>query len=151
MSAATRKAAAFLLTALVLVLFFFLRGSDRIVLDLTSGDAVTVRGPGNISRSIPYGDIASVVLLEDFDRGACVSGESKRSTTCGTWDCAMYGEYTLIAMTKVGTHIAITDAAGQTLVFNYESDEVTGNLYELILELLAQNTPDPLSTPKRAL
>ena len=138
MSLTVRKAMFFFLAVLIVVLFFFLRGDNSIVLELQKDDAITVDGPQGTFFSVPYEDIETVTLLDSFDRGECIDGGTKYKNAYGTWRCDRYGEYIIMARTKVDTYIAITDKSGQTLVFNYESDEVTENLYELILQLLAQ-------------
>lgn len=137
-SLSMRKLIMFCLTALIIVLFFFLRGDNSIVLELRENDAITLDGPQGTFVAIPYEDIQSVALLDSFDRGECINGGTKYKNVYGTWLCEAFGEYTLMARTKVDEHIAITDKDGQTLVFNYESNEVTENLYELILNLLEQ-------------
>ena len=138
MSLSTRKIIMFFLSVLIIALFFFLRGDNSIVLELQENNAITLDGPQGTFVSIPYEDIQSITLLESFDRGECIDGGIKYKNAFGTWCCETYGEYTLMARTKVDDHIAITDTDGHTLVFNYESNEVTKNLYELILSLLAQ-------------
>ena len=138
MSLKTRKMLLFCLTVLIIVLFFFLQGDNSIVLELQENNAITLDGPQGTFVSIPYEDIRSITLLDSFDRGECIDGGAKYKNVYGTWRCEKYGEYTLMARTKVDEHIAITDKSGHTLVFNYESNEVTENLYELILSLLQQ-------------
>ena len=143
MSLSARKILVFFLTVLIIALFFFLRGDNNIALELQENGAITVDGPQGSFYSVRYEDIDTIALLTNFDRGECIDGGTKYKNAFGTWCCDMYGKYTLMVRTKVGTYIAITDHSGQTLVFNYESDEVTENLYELILSLLAQEGISP--------
>ena len=138
MSLTARKTMFFFLAVLIVVLFFFLRGDNSIVLELQEDDAITVDGPQGTFFSVPYEDLQSITLLDSFDRGECIDGGIKYKNAYGTWRCDAYGEYTLMIRTRVDTYIALTDKSGRTLVFNYESGEVTENLYELILSLLEQ-------------
>ena len=133
-----RKMILFFVTALIIILFFYMRGDYRIVLDLQKDDSITVSGPQETFFSVRYEDLETIALLDDFDRGECTDGGKKYNHSFGTWNCEIFGEYTLIAMSKVNKHIAITDKDGHTLVFNYESEEVTENLYGLILDLIEQ-------------
>ena len=63
---------------------------------------------------------------------------TRRGYSYGLWRCAALGEYTLIVRNKVDACIVIKDRSGRTLAFNYESGEVTENLYELLRKLLAE-------------
>lgn len=139
MALRARRAGAILLTLLVIVLVFLLRAGNRVVLDLQTDEAITVRGPEDTVCVIPYASIRSLTLLEDFDRGECEDGGSKHKVDYGTWRCEPFGRYTLIAAADIKPCLALTDMSGQVTVFNYESAEVTENLYELIRELLAQH------------
>lgn len=125
------------LTVAIFVGLFFLQGDNRVMIDVQGG-AVTVDGPQGSYFSVRYEDIDTLELIDCLDRGECVDGGTRRGYSYGLWRSAALGEYTLIVRDKVDACIVITDRSGQTLAFNYESGEVTNNLYELILKLLAE-------------
>ena len=123
------------LTVIIFAGLFFLRGDNGVTIDLQTDEAVTVDGPQGSLFSVRYEEIAEMTLLDSFARGECIDGGTKRGYSYGTWSVGALEEYTLIVRDKVDSCIVITDRGGRTLVFNYESDEVTANLYELILGL----------------
>ena len=138
MSLAKRRVYTFLIAVLIVALFYFLRGGYGIALELQENESITVGGPEGVSYSVRYEDIKSVSLLHDYDPGECIDGSTKHGYSYGIWKNGIYGEYTFIAKSKAAAYIALEDAGGNVLVFDYEGDETTEQLYELILGLLEQ-------------
>ena len=138
MSLAKRRIVTFLVAVLIVVLFYLMRGGYSISLELQENDSITVGGPQDITYSVCYEDIDAVELLHDFDPGECLEGGTKFGYSYGTWKSEAYGEYTFIAKSKAKVYIALNDTDSRVLVFDYEGDETTENLYQLILDLLEQ-------------
>lgn len=96
-----------------------------------SETSVTVICPDETEFNMNYADVTSLELYTDVDYGICVSGNDSGSAYYGTWENDLWGTYSLCVTQSIGNCIVMqTDDA--TLVFNYESEEITSALLEEI-------------------
>lgn len=134
MSEGKRKVFSALAVILVVVLVLLFRGDYGIALSFDN-DVFTVDGPQGYVFSVPLEEIESVTVTESFDRGSCTEGGAKHGYSYGIWENAG-GEYQLCVMDKVERFISIRQTDGGITVLNFESDESTENLYQLINDVL---------------
>lgn len=122
---------------LALAIFFYgAFGSNTLLLSL-EGDTVTLTGPEDSSFSVPYAEIASMELLENFDPGLAVDGGLKNHIRYGLWHNEALGDYQLFASDKIDAVILLRTVSGEALVFNYESTDTTRNFYDTYPAFLA--------------
>ena len=127
-----------LLLILALAIFFYgTFGRSTLLLSLAD-EAVTVTGPEDSFFSIPYGEIASMELREDFDPGIPVDGGLKNHIRYGLWHNEELENYQLFASDKIGVIILLRTTGGEVLVFNYESENTTRTYYGSFPDFLAQ-------------
>lgn len=134
MSEGKKKILSGLAVILVVVLVLLFRGDYGIVLSFDN-DIFTVDGPQGYVFSVPLEDIESVSVMDSFDRGICTEGGTKHGYSFGIWENGS-GEYQLCVMDKVERFISIRQTDGGITVLNFESDESTENLYQLINDVL---------------
>ena len=128
----------YLFLVLVLVgatLFFLLQGGNGITPDFQE-DSLTVQGPEQFSFTIFYDEIDNVELVELDDPGILHSGGENRSYYWGQWETESWGVYTLCAAKKASAAILITTVDDQRLVFNYQNDDTTRELFSMFSQLL---------------
>ena len=128
----------FLWLVLVLIIFgviTFFRGSSSMYLNF-DGNTITVSAPENFVCSVPFENISDIEFIEEFDTGTMVNGSKNRKFAWGTWENETLGQYTLCASPKIESAIAVKEANGNILVFNYESNETTASLAEMIPALI---------------
>ena len=127
-----------LLLILALAIFFYgTFGRSTLLLSLAD-EAVTVTGPEDSFFSVPYGEIASMELREDFDPGIPVDGGLKSHIRYGLWHNEELQDYQLFASDKIGVIILLRTTGGEVLVFNYESENTTRTYYGSFPDFLAQ-------------
>ena len=122
----------------VLAVFFYnVFGSNTLLLSL-EGEAVNLTGPENSSFSVPYSEIASMGLREDFEPGTAVNGDLKNHIRYGLWHNEELGDYQLFASDKIDVVILLRTTEGEALVFNSESADTTRNFFETHSAFLAE-------------
>lgn len=117
--------------------FYGVFGRNTLLLTLEN-ETVALSGPEDSSFSVPYFAIASMELRDSFDPGAAVDGGIKNRIRYGLWQNEEFGEYRLFASDKIGPVIVLRTADGETLVYNYESEQTTRSHYESFLDFLRQ-------------
>ena len=128
----------FLWLVLILVVFgvvTFFRGSSSMYLDFDN-DAITVSAPEGFVYGIPLENISDIELIEEFDAGTMITGNQNRKFIWGTWENDALGQYTLCVSKKIDNVILAKEANGNVLAFNYESNETTASLAEMIPALI---------------
>lgn len=121
----------------VLALFSAFIGTSSATLTLED-DALSLAASDDLSVEIAYTDIQSITLEALPDSfGTCVDGKEGRNYSYGVWQSDDWGEYILAAKTNL-TQVIVIQTEDQTVVFNYESDDVTSQLYEHFLEVAAE-------------
>ncbi len=122
------------IVVVVLTLFSTFAGASSATLTLQD-DSLILSSGDDLSVEAAYGDIQSVTLEEAPDSfGTCVDGKEGRSYAYGVWQSDTWGEYILAAKTNL-TQVIVIRTEEQTVVFNYESDDVTAQLYDYFLEM----------------
>lgn len=116
-------------------IFSSVRGGTSTYLDF-SDEKITVIAPENFSYVIGYEDIRNVELVDEIDPGTMLSGGETRKYQWGTWENQAYGEYTLCVSKRIDNALVFSLANGETLVVNYESDDTTQALLDLINDLI---------------
>lgn len=127
---------AIIIIVVVLVLFSAFGGDSGGT--VTFEDSVLLLSHGDdLSVEIDCTELQAVSLADMPDSfGTCLDGAEGRSTAYGTWNSDEWGEYVLCVKTSLSQVIVLSNGE-ETVVFNYESDEVTSELYEYILQLAA--------------
>ena len=126
-----------LFIVVVAVFFYNVFGSNTLLLSL-EGEAVTLTGPEGSSFSVPYSNIVSMELREDFEPGTAVNGGLKNRICYGLWHNEELGDYQLFISDKINVVILLHTTAGETLVFNYESEDTTRNFFDTYPAFLAE-------------
>lgn len=134
MSKGKKKILSSLAVILVVVLVLLFRGDYSIVLSFDN-DIFTIDGPQGYVFSVPLEEIESVTMTESFDKGTCTEGGTKHGYSFGLWENGS-GEYQLCVTDKVERFLTVRETDGGITVLNFESDESTENLYQLINDVL---------------
>ncbi len=130
----------FLVTVVIVaayLLFSSIRGSTGTDIQFT-GDSVQLSAPEKFTYSIDYKDIAAVELVEfwsDID-WTSLGRENRRYV----WDLVKYdGNRTavLCLTKKIDNAILIVNTDGTQVLFNYESEQTTTAIFEMLPNLLA--------------
>ena len=137
MTPRVKRAMLFLLILVLAIFFYGAFGRDTLLLSLAD-ETVTVTGPEESSFSVPYGEIASMELREDFDCGVSVDGGLKNHIRYGLWHNEELQNYQLFASDKIGVVILLRTTGGDVLVFNYESEDTTRSYYGSFTGFLAE-------------
>ncbi|MCC8065198.1 MAG: hypothetical protein LIO70_08960 [Clostridiales bacterium] len=117
----------------VLTLFSAFTGTSSATLNLQD-DGISISASDDLTVEVAYADIQSITLEELPDSfGTCVDGKEGRNYSYGVWQSDTWGDYILAAKTSL-TQVIVIETEEQTVVFNYESDDVTAQLYEHFLE-----------------
>ncbi|MCC8100159.1 MAG: hypothetical protein LIO78_08895 [Clostridiales bacterium] len=117
----------------VLTLFSAFTGTSSATLNLQD-DGISISASDDLTVEVAYADIQSITLEELPDSfGTCVDGSEGRNYSYGVWQSDTWGDYILAAKTSL-TQVIVIETEEQTVVFNYESDDVTAQLYEHFLE-----------------
>ena len=131
-----------LLLILFLVVFTVLSrlfGGAGITLDFDE-DALTAGGPKKFSVVVEYDSIDSLELVELDSAGTLISGGENRSCFWGTWENDAWGQYTLCAAKKADTAILNTTQDHEIIVFNYQNNDTTAEMFQMFTELLTHRT-----------
>ena len=78
-------------------------------------------------------DITDVRLVDSFDFGSCIEGETTGNTISGLYSCQAYAQYTVHAYTDVSSCIVVTHQDG-ILVFNCDTQKLTENIYNELMQ-----------------
>ncbi len=117
------------------MVFSNVRGGTSTYLDFGE-DKLTVTAPENFNFSVNYDYVTNIELVNEFDPGTLVNGNETRKYRWGTWRNDVWGEYTLCSSIKIDNALVLSLANEETLVINYESEETTAALLELIDDLI---------------
>ena len=137
MTPRVKRTMLFLLILVLAIFFYGAFGRDTLLLSLAD-ETVTVTGPEESSFSVPYREIASMELREDFDCGVPVDGDLKNHIRYGLWHNEELQNYQLFASDKIGVVILLRTTGGDVLVFNYESEDTTRSYYDSFTDFLAE-------------
>ena len=97
---------------------------------------LTVAGPRQFSYTIPYDQIASIEPVTLDAAGTMLSGGESRGFYWGSWENGAWGRYTLCASKRFDAAILITARDGSRLVFNYEGEDTTVSMLQLLSDIL---------------
>lgn len=138
-----------LLTLLVLALAIFFYGvfGRNILLLTLENESVTLSGPDSSVCSVPYSNIVSMELHENFDPGAAVDGGIKNHIRYGLWNNDKFGNYNLFVSEKINPVIILQTDSGEVLVFNYESEKTTRSFYESFTGFLLEQGYNVTAAP----
>jgi hypothetical protein len=121
---------------IIIVFILFFRNNLRETTYVSVGeDALLIQGYKGQEVSIPYGELTRVELTGEVNFGTMINGTDTVRGTSGTWKNDEYGEYSLYINKKVTDYLVLTTDT-QTTVFNYESVNVTDNIYTAFEELM---------------
>lgn len=125
----------------VLVIFYFVtpfRTGDSVSLNVKEG-VLTVAGAEDFSFALDISQIIRMELTALTEAGlATEDGGETRFLYWGVWENDLWGQYTLCASKQFNTIILITVADGQYFAFNYENNSTTEEMYQALLEYLAE-------------
>ena len=124
-----------------LFLIITLRGKSTASVSIDKG-SMTFSGPGGYHRVIDYDEIQldgiTLIDTEDLEAsGQALSGGENRKYRWGQWDSDTLGEYTACVIRKLDTAVLFETTAGETVIFNIESDDTTASLAASFSELVA--------------
>lgn len=146
MTPRVKRTMLFLLILALAIFFYGALGRNTLLLSLAD-ETVTVTGPEDSFFSVPYGEIASMELREDFDPGIPVDGGLKNHIRYGLWQNEELENYQLFASDKIGVVILLRMTGGDVLVFNYESEDTTRTYYGSFPDFLAGHGYAAVATP----
>lgn len=98
-----------------------------------NNEEITLQEPWGDAYVIPYGNILSVQLVQPDDYGTWVRGIETEHSCYGIWHRDDYGDYHLFVRKDLSSAILLETSEGNTLL-NLESEDVTSQLYGLLLE-----------------
>lgn len=129
-----RNSAVLLLLAAAVLIYSLMGNSIGIHLDFGE-DALNVSA-SDLDWSIPYSQISHMEIRDLPDVGSMTEGIDRKGLQCGIWHNALWDTYTLCISPRISRCIVLTMSDSSTFVFNYESEESTGSLYQMFAELL---------------
>ncbi|NBJ92867.1 hypothetical protein [Parablautia muri] len=133
-----RNNSIFMCVIILAVFFFFSRNrTNETVYVLSEEDAVSITGCTGEKITVNYQDLVSVELLDAIDFGEVVDGTDTNQGAAGLWKNERWGEYHLFILHKAKKYIVLTTQE-DVVVFNYESTDVTRNLYNALNELMVR-------------
>jgi len=106
-------------------------------LDLTDEILSLSQGKDQLA-SIPFGEIRSMSLTDEFDTGETAGGERKGHYLTGGWKNDDLGDYTLCINDQIGMYI-IVETDSSAVVFNYESAATTRGIFDMLQGALTDN------------
>lgn len=127
----------FCIAVIIIFLLFFRNNLNETVYVEPQADALFLSSYKGDELSISYKDITSVELTDSFDFGTMQHGTDNFRTRCGTWSNKTLGSYHLFTLNKAVDYIILTTDTS-TVVFNYESTDVTESLYTALKDLLEE-------------
>ena len=122
----------------LVALFLFSSFQDRSTISIDFEDnALLLGAPNDFSLSIAYDQIETLELSEQPDSGSAISGDENRKCRWGEWENDTWGKYTQCTLKKVDPIILLTTSDGEIVVFNYESEDATTSMHQMLSDLLA--------------
>ncbi|MGM9521291.1 MAG: PH domain-containing protein [Oscillospiraceae bacterium] len=112
-------------------------GESGLSLEEKNGNSVTVS----------YDDIISAEVTELDDYGEPVNGESTKNYKTGMWNNDRWGDYYLMVTCSTKKVIVLTAKDGAAYVINYETEDVTVDIYNSMLEIFAEGGYDIDAVP----
>lgn len=91
--------------------------------------AVAVTGSTGTTAAVYLKDILSVEYVEGLEIGEALEAVQERGISCGKFQNAVYGVYSLYAYDKNTTYVVVKHADG-VLVFNDKDSNATAKIYE---------------------
>ena len=103
-------------------------------------DTFTLGAPESFSLTIEYDQVKALELVEQPDSGTAISGAENRKCRWGDWENNTWGQHTQCVLKKLDTAILLITSDEKKVLFNYESDEATASMHQMLTELLAHRT-----------
>ncbi len=127
-----------LVSVLIIVIFFlfFRNNLNETVYVETLETVLYLKAYTGEELSVAYQDIQKITLYDTFEPGEQVSGSDNLRVRSGVWQNDTWGEYQLFDVKKIDGCIAL-ETSDEVIVFNYESDSVTQQLFESLQEFLS--------------
>ncbi len=120
------------------VYYMFFDSTASFTMD-DNNEAFTLYGTEDTTSTILFDDILSLDLVEDPDYGEPIDGGTKSNNNYGTWESDTLGIYESYVKTSISDCIVVSDQE-KTVVFNYENQTSTKNLYESMVEVWKKQT-----------
>lgn len=117
--------------------FSLLRGGTSTYFDFGE-ETLSITAPENYTYEVEYDEIVHLELVNEFEPGTLISGGETRKYQWGTWKNDTWGEYTLCASKQIDNALILSLSNGETLVLNYESEQTTDTLLELINDMIKE-------------
>lgn len=109
--------------------FFFGQHSIDVSID---NQVIQLSGGKDYNTSISQGEIVDCKIIESLPAGTLVDGYDGATYHYGNYKNSEFGNYQMYITEKVNSYIYIEKTDGTILIFNYESDSVTTQLYDAI-------------------
>lgn len=101
--------------------------------------SMTLHGPQEFSITLDYQEIESLeVVTLPKDLGTVISGGDAFLTSWGERENELWDEYTLFISKKIENAVLITTVDGNTIVYNYESEDACEEMITLINAMKAR-------------
>lgn len=101
--------------------------------------SMTLHGPQEFSITLDYQQIESLeVVTLPKDLGTVISGGDAFLTSWGERENELWGEYTLFISKKIENAVLITTIGGNTIVYNYESEDACEEMITMINAMKAR-------------
>ena len=120
---------------IILILARTMKG-EKIVGVTVETDGLSFETDSGDAAQLKWDDIQSIELRENLSYGVLVEGVDGSKEKSGIWSSEEFGEYELFANARLKSCIICHREPGQTIIFNYESEESTKSLYDAILKEL---------------
>ena len=102
-------------------------------------DALTLRAPKNYTVAVKYDEFQSLELIEQAQTDSTVlSGGQNRRYAWGERENDALGTYSLCIARKIDPAILITTTDGRKILFNYESEDTTLAILDMLPDLLVE-------------
>ncbi len=133
----------FLVTVVIIAAYFLfssLRGGTGTNIQFDA-DTIKLSAPERFTCSIPYKDIIEVKLVESWSeiKWVTLGRENRRYV----WDFVRYGDNktgVLCLTKKIDNAILITDTDGTQVLFNYENEDTTQRIFDMLPDLINAQT-----------
>ena len=119
--------------ALLIGSYFFSKNSAGTAAFTLREGTVYLSSGSDYSCEIPLSHVTDIFLLDDPNFGEPADGGTNKHCRYGIWQNEAWGEYRIVAETKIQKCIVLSGEEGFTL-FNYESEKTTESLYRALRE-----------------
>ena len=97
----------------------------------------TITTPDDQTYSVPLDKLKKISFRSQWDPGKCIDGGEDNYNRYGIWNNDEFGDYRLYAA-KGSSSVILMKTDMETIVFSYESDRTTKELYGSIIPMLEE-------------